>query len=240
MILENVREAGEELLKKNGIKITISVPKGKELATKTDNPRIGIMGGISILGTSGIVIPYSTASFAAAIRQQIAVVSSMNDDYVVLTTGGRSEDFAREIIELPDHSFIQMGDFSGYTIKQCARKELKKAYVAGFIGKLAKMAAGVKQTHVKGGKVDMKFLSELAKRCDAKSETISKILGANTARNVQEIIMEDKVEGFFDQITNETCKQMIQHSEGKIPVEVILFDFDGKVLSRTEIETGTL
>ncbi|MDC0169614.1 cobalt-precorrin-5B (C(1))-methyltransferase [Candidatus Nitrosopelagicus sp.] len=240
MILENVREAGEELLKKNGIKITISVPKGKELATKTDNPRIGIMGGISILGTSGIVIPYSTASFAAAIRQQIAVVSSMNDDYVVLTTGGRSEDFAREIIELPDHSFIQMGDFSGYTIKQCARKELKKAYVAGFIGKLAKMAAGVKQTHVKGGKVDMKFLSELAKRCDAKSETISKILGANTARNVQEIIMEDKVEGFFDQITNETCKQMMQHSEGKIPVEVILFDFDGKVLSRTEIEIGTL
>ena len=113
MILENVREAGEELLKKNGIKITISVPKGKELATKTDNPRIGIMGGISILGTSGIVIPYSTASFAAAIRQQIAVVSSMNDDYVVLTTGGRSEDFAREIIELPDHSFIQMGDLLG-------------------------------------------------------------------------------------------------------------------------------
>ena len=91
------------------------------------------MGGISILGTSGIVIPYSTASFAAAIRQQIAVVSSMNDDNVVLTTGGRSEDFAREIIELPDHSFIQMGDFSGYTIKQCARQGLKKAYVAGFI-----------------------------------------------------------------------------------------------------------
>ena len=240
MILENVKEVGNELLEKNGIKVTVSVPKGKELGTKTDNPRIGIMGGISILGTSGIVIPYSTASFAAAIRQQIAVVSSMNDDYVVLTTGGRSEDFAREIIELPDHSFIQMGDFSGYTIKQCARKELKKAYVAGFIGKLAKMAAGVKQTHVKGGKVDMRFLSELAKRCNAKSETISKILGANTARNVQEIIMEDKVEGFFDQITNETCRQMIQHSEGKIPVEVILFDFDGKVLSRTKMDIETL
>ena len=78
-----------------------------------------------------------------------------------------------------------MGDFSGYTIKQCAKQGLKKAYVAGFIGKLAKMAAGVKQTHVKGGKVDMKFLSELAKRCDANSDTIAKILGANTARNVQ-------------------------------------------------------
>ena len=236
MILENVQEVAEEILKENGIKVLISVPKGKELATKTDNPRIGILNGISILGTSGIVIPYSTASFAAAIRQQIDVVSSMNDEEVVLTTGGRSEDFAREIIKLPDHSFIQMGDFSGYTIQQCAKKSLKKAYVAGFIGKLAKMAAGVKQTHVKGGKVDMKFLSELAKRCNADSETIRKILGANTARNVQEIIMEDGVNGFFDEITKEVCNQMRQHSEEKIPVEVILFDFDGKVLSRDKKE----
>ena len=236
MILENVTEISKEILEKNGIMIKVSVPNGKELGPKTDNPRIGIMGGISILGTSGIVIPYSTASFAAAIRQQIAVVSSMNDDNVVLTTGGRSEDFARAIIELPDHSFIQMGDFSGYTIKQCAKQGLKKAYVAGFIGKLAKMAAGVKQTHVKGGKVDMKFLSELAKRCDVKSDTISKILGANTARNVQEIIIEDKVDGFFDEVTKEACNQMRQHSEEKIPVEVILFDFDGKVLSRDKKE----
>tara|TARA_B100001750_G_scaffold159684_1_gene128698 strand:+ start:22 stop:1119 length:1098 start_codon:yes stop_codon:yes gene_type:complete len=236
MILENVREVAEELLEKKGIKVKVSVPKGKELGPKTDNPRIGIMGGISILGTSGIVIPYSTASFAAAIRQQISVVNTMNDDSVVLTTGGRSEDFAREIIDLPDHSFIQMGDFSGYTIKQCAKQGLKKAYVAGFIGKLAKMAAGVKQTHVKGGKVDMKFLSELAKRCNANGDTISKILGANTARNVQEIIMEDEVDGFFDEITKETCNQMRQHSDEKIPVEVILFDFDGKVLSRDKKE----
>ena len=115
MIIENITEVSQSILEKNGIKLVISVPNGKDIALKTDNPRIGIIGGISILGTSGIVIPYSTASFAAAIRQQIDVVRSMNDDEVVLTTGGRSEDFAREIIKLPDHSFIQMGDFSGYT-----------------------------------------------------------------------------------------------------------------------------
>ena len=234
MILENVQEVAEEILKCNGIKIIISVPKGKEIAVKTDNPRIGIMNGISILGTSGIVIPYSTASFAAAIRQQIDVVRSMNDHIVFLTTGGRSEDFARKIIELPDHSFIQMGDFSGYTIQQCAKKGLKKAYVAGFIGKLAKMAAGVKQTHVKGSKVNMKFLSEIAKRCNADDKTIEKIKNANTARNVQEIIMENKIDGFFDEISKEACLQMRNHSEGKIPVEVILFDFDGTILSKYE------
>jgi len=234
MILENIQEVGEQILKRSGIKIVISVPKGKELAIKTDNPRIGIMDGISILGTSGIVIPYSTASFAAAIRQQIDVVHSMNDRDVVLTTGGRSEDFARKIIELPDHSFIQMGDFSGYTIKQCAKKGLKKAYVAGFIGKLAKIAAGAKQTHVKGSKVNMKFLSEIAKRCNAEDNTVHKIQNANTARNVQEIIVEDSVDGFFDEVSKEACIQMRNHSEGNIPIEVILFDFNGKILSKYE------
>ena len=236
MILENVQEVGEQILKRSGIKVMISVPKGKELAIKTDNPRIGIMDGISILGTSGIVIPYSTASFAAAIRQQIDVVHSMNDRDVVLTTGGRSEDFAKQIIELPDHSFIQMGDFSGYTIKQCAKKGLKKAYVAGFIGKLAKIAAGAKQTHVKGSKVNMKFLSEIAKRCNAKDNTIDKIQNANTARNVQEIVVEDGLDGFFDEISKEASMQMRNHSEGNIPIEVILFDFDGKVLSKYKQE----
>ena len=168
MILENVREAGEELLKKNGIKITISVPKGKELAPKTDNPRLGIKNGISILGTSGIVIPFSTASYAASIRQNLDVAIAAGNETVVLTTGGRSEEYAKKIVDLPIHCFVQMGDFSGYTIQQCGRKNIKKAYVVGFIGKLAKMAAGVKQTHVKGSKVDMNFLSELAKKANEK------------------------------------------------------------------------
>ena len=121
MIIENLTEVGKEILEKNGIKVIISVPKGKELGPKTDNPRIGIVDGISILGTSGIVMPYSTASFAAAIRQQLDVVLSMGDNTVVLTTGGRSEDFSRKIFDLPDHSFVQFGDFSGYTISQCAK-----------------------------------------------------------------------------------------------------------------------
>ena len=232
MMIENITEVAISILKKNGIKLVISVPKGKEIALKTDNPRIGILDGISILGTSGIVIPYSTASFAAAIRQQIDVIRSMNDDKVVLTTGGRSGDFARKIIELPDHSFIQMGDFSGYTISQCAKKEITKAYVAGFIGKFAKMATGVKQTHVKGSKVNMDFLADLAKKCGANEKIIQEIKNANTARNVQEIVQKYNLDGFFEQVCLEVFNQMKNHSENKVPIEVILFDFDGNILSR--------
>ena len=232
MINENLREITNKHLVKKGIKVIISVPKGKELGPKTDNPRIGILNGISILGTSGIVIPFSTASYAASIRQNIDVVIAMGDDTVVLTTGGRSEDFAKKIVDLPEHCFVQMGDFSGYTIQQCARKEIKKAYVVGFIGKLAKMAAGVKQTHVKGSKVDMNFLAELAKKCNANKITIESIRKANTARHVSEIIIENNVKGFFEEICNETYKHMRKHSEEKVPLDVILFDFDGNILAR--------
>ncbi len=215
-------------------KPTIIEIDGGEGVGRVTKPGIGLEIGqaaINLLGTSGIVIPYSTASFAAAIRQQIDVVVSMGADTVVLTTGGRSEDYARKILELPEHSFIQMGDFSGYTISQCAKKDIKKAYIGGFIGKFAKMATGVKQTHVKGSKVNMEFLSILAKKCKAEETVIQEIKNANTARNVQEIILKNNIEGFFDEICSEVYKQMQIHSENKTLIEIILFDFDGNVLA---------
>jgi cobalt-precorrin-5B (C1)-methyltransferase len=232
MIIENLRKIGGEILQKKGIKVLILVPKGKELGPKTDNPRLGIKGGISILGTSGIVIPFSTAAFAASIRQSLDVTVAMGGDTVVLTTGGRSEDFAKKMVDLPEHCFVQIGDFSGYAIQQCGKKEFKKAYVVGFIGKLAKMAAGVKQTHVKGSKVNMNFLAELAQKCNANESIIQDIKKANTARHVSEIIQKNKIVGFFDLICSETYKHMRKHSEEKVPIDVILFDFEGKILAR--------
>jgi cobalt-precorrin-5B (C1)-methyltransferase len=232
MIIENLTLIGAEILKKNGIKVIISVPKGEELAAKTDNPRLGIIGGISILGTTGIVIPYSTASFAAAIRQSIDVTLAMKDYTVVLTTGSRSEEFAKKYVNLPEHCFVQMGDFAGYTVEQCAKKGIKKAYVAGFVGKLTKIAMGVKQTHVKGSKVDMAFLAKTASECGAPDEVIEQIKNANTARHVQEIVTKGNVKGFFSEICIQVYKQMRAHSGNKVEIEVILFDFDGSILGR--------
>ena len=233
MITENVSEVAREILRSNGIRVLVTVPKGREIAPKTDNPRLGILGGISILGTSGIVVPYSTASFAASIRQSIDVTIAMGNDTVVLTTGGRSEDFARKIIDLPDHCFVQMGDFSGYTVQQCAKKGIRKAYVAGFIGKLTKMGMGVKQTHVKGSKVDMEFLAGLAQRCGAQDDILSEIRKANTARHVSEIVAGRGFDGkFFDLVCSEVYGQLRSHSEEKFDIDVIMFDFDGNVVGR--------
>ena len=232
MINANLNEIAKDVLAKNGIRIVISVPKGTELALKTDNPRLGIIGGISILGTSGIVIPYSTASFAASIRQNLDVSLALGNDTVVLTTGGRSEEFSKTLVDLPEHCFVTMGDFSGYTIQQCAKKGIKKAYVVGFIGKLSKMAMGVKQTHVKGSKVDMSFLADLAKNSGANKELVEQIKKANTARHVQEIIQENKLNEFFIKVCSKVYDHMIEYSENKVVLEVVLFDFDGSILTR--------
>ncbi|MFB5646287.1 MAG: cobalt-precorrin-5B (C(1))-methyltransferase [Nitrosopumilaceae archaeon] len=232
MISTNLNEIAKDLLKKYGIKVVISVPKGKELALKTDNPRLGIVGGISILGTSGIVIPYSTASFAASIRQNLDVSIALGNDIVVLTTGGRSEEFSKRLVNLPEHCFVKMGDFSGYTIQQCAKKGIKKAYVVGFIGKLSKMAMGVKQTHVKGSKVNMSFLANIAKNNGANDELVDRIKNANTARHVQEMIQENNLNEFFRTVCSKVYDHMVDYSENRVDLEIILFDFDGSILTR--------
>ena len=233
MIRENLARAGGGFLSGTGIRVVISVPAGRELAPKTDNPRLGILGGISILGTSGIVVPFSTASFAASIRQSIDVARAMGETRMVLTTGGRSEEFARGVLDLPDHCFVQMGDFAGYAVRQCARSGIEAVTVVGFIGKMAKMAKGVRQTHVKGSKVDVRFLSELARRAGAPEDVVSEVRRANTARHVQEIVQGSGIGGFFGEVTSRVCRHMAKHSEGDIAVSAVLFDFDGTVLSRS-------
>ena len=235
--LKMINQAIGEILEKQqknryGLSILISVPKGEEIAKRTDNPRLGIIGGISILGTTGIVIPYSTASFAASIRQSIDVSIAMGSDSVILTTGGRSEDFARSIFgnSVADHAYIQIGDFIGFSIKQCAIKKIKKAYVIGFIGKLTKMAMGVKQTHVKGSNVDMNFLAMLANRCGANNELVKKIKLANTARHVGELIDQSGLSMFYDVLCEEVYNHLSKDSPSDLQIKIILLDFTGKVI----------
>ena len=232
MLEQAVREVANDQLRKHGINVVISVPKGEEIAKKTDNPRLGILGGISILGTTGIVLPYSTASFAASIRQSLEVAIAMGADTAILTTGGRSEDYAKGLFKLPCHCFVQMGDFAGYSIKQCASKKLRKAVIAGFIGKLTKMATGVKQTHVAGSHVDMEFMARLAAECNALPKVVQGIKSANTARHVSEIVTKNYVTGYFDLVCKKVHEQMNEHAKAQLEINVIMFEFDGRVIGR--------
>ena len=233
MLEEAVRQIAKNELKKYGVDIVISVPRGEEIAKYTDNARLGILGGISILGTTGLVLPYSTASFAASIRQGLDVANAMGATAIILTTGGRSEDFAKALFRLPEHCFIQIGDFIGYSIKQCTtRNTIKMAVIAGFIGKLTKMAKGVKQTHVAGSHVDMAFMAQLAAECQASPKVVGEVSNANTARHVSEIIKKNNIDGYYDLLCKKVYDQLQGLAKGRLEIQVILFEFDGTVIGR--------
>ncbi len=192
------------------------------------------MGGISILGTTGIVLPYSTASFAASIRQSLDVGMALNSTTFILTTGGRSEDYCKSLFGdvYPEHSYIQMGDFAGYSVKQCYEKKVKNVIIAGFIGKLTKIAMGVKQTHVRGSHVNMDFMARLAEESRASGKVIDLIKNANTARHVSEIIDENNIVGYYDLLCKYAFNQLNSYSNNRLSIDIIMFDFEGKVIGK--------
>jgi cobalt-precorrin-5B (C1)-methyltransferase len=175
-------------LPQKGIEVTISVPRGEEMAKKTLNERLGLLGGISILGTTGIVKPYSTAAYRASVVQAIHLAKTHGLDTVVLTTGGKSEKYAMDLHpSFPQMSFIQVGDFIGAGIKACVRTGLKRAMIVGMMGKLSKMADGRMMTHAAGSDVNFQMLSQIAASMGAGSSVCVEIEKAITARGVLEI-----------------------------------------------------
>lgn len=238
-ITEMVREAAGDALKKRGLKVRISVPGGEEMAKKTENERLGILGGISILGTTGIVVPFSTAAYRASIAQAIDVAKAAGCKTVVLTTGSRSEQFAMKILKLPAEAYVQMGDFVGFSAQQAAAKGMERAILCGMPGKMSKIATGKMQTHVAGSQVDMAFLAGIAGECKAPQDAVDEIAKANTARHVEEIVAKKKVAGFWDLVASKVCQACHANAKGGIAVECILTDFDGNILGRNVIPAHT-
>jgi cobalt-precorrin-5B (C1)-methyltransferase len=213
-----------------GAVVTISVPGGEEMAKETINARLGLIGGISILGTTGIVRPYSTAAFKASVVQAIDVASERGLADLVLTTGGKSEAYAMKLFpHLPEDAFIQMGDFVGTALKHCARRQVRRAIIVGMIGKLSKMADGRMQTHAAGSEVNMELLAALAAECGAREVLRAEILRAATARRVLELCSAENLA-----IASLVCRRVVEHGTrhagGNLQIQAWLVDFDGKLL----------
>ncbi|HMI89798.1 MAG TPA: cobalt-precorrin-5B (C(1))-methyltransferase, partial [Polyangiales bacterium] len=216
-----------------GARVTISVPLGEEMALKTTNARLGLLGGISILGTTGIVRPYSTAAFKASVKQEIDVAATDGQRELVLTTGGRSEQYAMALHpHLPPNAFVQVGDFIGIALRQCVRRGIARAVIVGMMGKLSKMAAGRMQTHAAGAEVDMEFLAALASDIGAPAQLADAIRAANTARHVLELCRA----GGLPHITSAVCARVVQtctaHAGPGLPVHVYMVDFGGALLGQ--------
>jgi cobalt-precorrin-5B (C1)-methyltransferase len=215
-----------------GLVVEISVPHGEELAKRTLNGRLGILGGISILGTTGIVRPYSTAAWRASVEQAIDVAAANGQREIAITTGGRSERFAQGLLGLPDVAMVEMGEFTGHALKRAVRRGIERVYVCGMIGKLSKIAQGHLMTHVAGNQVDPRYLATLAARAGASGEVRDKMAGANTARAAQEIAFAARLPAFFDIVAAEAAASCHRAIGGVLGVDCLLFDFDGTLLGR--------
>lgn len=241
-IEENVRAAGASLLETAGLEVAISVPQGEEMARKTLNARLGILGGISILGTTGIVKPYSTAAYRASVVQGVEVAATVSaNEYgagtVVLTTGGRTEKFVmRELADLPPACFVQMGDFLRYALDTAVKVGLKKVVIGGMVGKLTKIAQGETITHANRARVNTALLADIAGAAGADAATCTAIAEAPTARFASETMAElGLADAFHHGLAQRVIRTLTQESRyglDSFELEVLMCDFDGNRIAQ--------
>ncbi len=232
-IRDNVRAVAGDLLHSNGIEIVISVPGGEEMAKKTLNDRLGIIRGISILGTTGIVHPYSTAAFRASVVQGIEVAARQGQDTVVLTTGGRTEKFVISALpELAPTCFVQMGDFLGPALDACVQQRIRNVIIGGMVGKLTKMAQGESITHARRKAVDTGLLATIAADCGAPLDVCMEIRHAETARFAAERMEALGLgDAFYQALARRTIDTLRTRYPDTFNLRVMVCDFAGRPLA---------
>ncbi len=235
-IEENVREVAEQILQQQSLKVTISVPGGVEMSKKTLNDRLGIIGGISILGTTGIVHPYSTAAFRASVVQGIEVAANQGLDTVVLTTGGRTEKFTiRERTDLQPACFVQMGDFLGPALDAAEQNNIRRIIIGGMVGKLTKIAQGEVITHARRNPVNTQLLADIAKVAGAPEETCLAISQNETARFAGEVMEElGLMSEFYQELSKHVVATLKSRYPDKFDYSILICDFEGQKLSEYE------
>jgi cobalt-precorrin-5B (C1)-methyltransferase len=228
-VAEVLAEAGA---RDRGVVVEISVPGGEAMAQKTFNPRLGIVGGISILGTSGIVVPYSNAAWVASVLQAIDVAVAQCCTHLVLTVGGRSERAAQQLCAVPEIAFIQIGPFFGDALKHCGQRGVQRVTLVAMIGKLAKFAAGNASAHSTASNQDFAFLAGLAHQAGADAMALTQITAANTAQEVAELMIAQDRSGFFALLCGDAWRFGQSLLGNKSLLEVILIGVHGEVLGR--------
>jgi cobalt-precorrin-5B (C1)-methyltransferase len=210
-----------------GVRVVISVPNGEQMAEKTTNARLGIVGGISILGTTGIVRPFSTAAWAASVVQAVNVMGAQGHKAFVLSTGGLTEKAAMRLLpDLEEVNFVEVGDFTGQAIKRAVENGLETCFFVGMAGKISKLAAGVMMTHWTRSKVDNALLAEITTKAGGSGALIEEVENANTARHAYELWRSANLDTAPDLLCKQAAENLIEYAEGKLEVHVILVDFD--------------
>ncbi len=213
------------------VTVTISIPGGERLAGKTMNARLGIVGGLSVLGTTGFVIPYSCSSWIHSIRQGIDVARAAGLDHIAAATGSTSERAVQRLYDLPEHALIDMGDFVGGTLKYLRGHPVGRLTLAGGFGKFAKLAAGHLDLHSARSRVDPAALAEVLAETGAGEPIVEAARSAAGAGEILEIA-GDMGEALARAVASRAREVALATLSGRTAVEVAIVDRRGGFLAR--------
>jgi cobalt-precorrin-5B (C1)-methyltransferase len=218
MMSEVIAEAGG-----GDVEIEISIPGGEDLARKTWNPRLGIIGGLSILGTTGIVHPFSCSAWIASIHRGVDVARAMGLQHLAGCTGSTSEAAVQKLLGLPLEAMIDMGDFAGGLLKYLRDHPVARVTIGGGFGKMVKLAQGALDLHSGRSEVDFAWLATIAPELPR-----PEVLGANTAQQVLEMASGLDLAGRVASIARDMSTRVLRGTE--VAVDTVIVARDGQVI----------
>ena len=235
MILQAVEEIADRFHYEGGLKVTISVPEGEQIARKTFNPRLGITGGISILGTSGIVEPMSEKALVDSIRVEMSQHAAMGEKYMLVTPGNYGADYLREHMELPFEKNIKCSNYVGETIDMAIDMGVKGILFISHIGKFVKVAAGIMNTHSHSADARMEVLCANAIRAGGDLECARAILQCNTTDEALRVLDENHIlKETMKEITDRIQFYLDHRSYQQILLGAVIFSNEYGYLGQTE------
>lgn len=214
-----------------GLDVTIYLENGELLCQKTFNPRVGVTGGVSIIGTSGIIQPFSHEAFIDCIRREMDVALSMKCNSIVVNSGGKSERFMKTLYpDLPPHAFIHYGNAIGETMEIAAEKNVSRLAIGLMLGKAVKLAEGNMDTHSHKVTANREFLKDVAQKAGCSERAIGVMDSFNLARELPSLLDEEDASAFFSALLNLCHRHCAEIYPNQL--ETVLMADDGRILSR--------
>jgi cobalt-precorrin-5B (C1)-methyltransferase len=215
-----------------GALVTVAIPGGRELAEKTFNPRLGIEGGLSVIGTSGRVEPKSSEAWMRSLLPQVDVVRAAGHETVWLTPGGLGEEFAVEELQAPADAVVQCSNFVGELLDYCGRVGVERVVLVGHVGKLVKVAAGVFDTHSRAGDARLETVAALAASEGASGPLVSRLLELPTVQAAIDPLAAAGLSHVWNAVARRAAHRATQRAG--IPVEVVLIGYERELLGASE------
>ena len=237
MMSEHLARQAQRFDYRGGFEVGVGVVDGAALAQKTMNPRLGILGGLSILGTTGIVRPYSCAAWIASIHQGIDVANANGVDHIAASTGNTSEAAIKAHYGMDEMALIEMGDFAGAVLKHLKKVPVPRLSICGGFGKLTKLANGHMDLNSRASMIDFTQMAELASELGGDDELAQRILDANTSMEVLEMCRAAGID-IADTICTRARDTAANVVPGEVDVEIWAIDRQGAFIGHADFGSG--